>query len=323
MIELLVTMVILTIVVGSLTTVFVSGSSAEVTLNQRFQAQQNARLALDRIRTDIHCASAAQAQTINTYPGLKLAVGNCYRGDADRLVVRRSVTTTPPRYQLYRATGSGATDCTSSDATRVLIADYLTSSAMFTTAAIPQYSLQTVAVDLKIKRERDALVEERLRAQGLDRCPQLDALHRRRDVRDHGGAMIKRLRNEEGIALVMALGITVVLIIFVASMISYASQNLSNSNVSRSRVSAQSIAEGGISTAASTINKATNASDPTLLGCTAAAGGINSTTPCSDIAVSVPGGTAYMHGMYTQASNSGSWAITSYGSVTTRPARAR
>ena len=33
--------------------------------------------------------------------------------------------------------------------------------------------------------------------------------------------MRERLRNEEGIALVMALGITVVLIIFVTSMIGY------------------------------------------------------------------------------------------------------
>ena len=149
LIELLVTMVILTIVVASLTTVFVSGSSAEVTLNQRFQAQQNARVALDRIRTDIHCASAAQAQTINTYPGLKLAVGSCFASTPTVSWCAVSVTTTPPRYQLYRATGSGATDCTSSDATRVLVADYFTSSAMFTTAAILQYSLQTVAVDLK------------------------------------------------------------------------------------------------------------------------------------------------------------------------------
>ena len=90
LIELLVTMVILVIVLGSLTTVFVSGSSAEASLNRRFQAQQNARLGLDRIRTDIHCATAAQAQTINTYSGLKLAVANCFAGDADDFVVRRA-----------------------------------------------------------------------------------------------------------------------------------------------------------------------------------------------------------------------------------------
>jgi prepilin-type N-terminal cleavage/methylation domain-containing protein len=150
LIELLVTMVILTIVVGSLTTVFVSGSTAQVDLNERFQAQQNARLALDRVRTDIHCASAAQAQTINTFPGIKLAVANCYSSTPTVSWCAVQVTTTPPRYQLYRATGSGATDCTSSDATRVLIADYLTSSSVFTTAAIPQYSLQKVDIDLKV-----------------------------------------------------------------------------------------------------------------------------------------------------------------------------
>jgi prepilin-type N-terminal cleavage/methylation domain-containing protein len=150
LIELLVTMVILTIVVGSLTTVFVSGSTAQVDLNERFQAQQNARLALDRVRTDIHCASAAQAQTINTFPGIKLAVANCYASTPTVSWCAVQVTTTPPRYQLYRATGSGATDCTPSDATRVLIADYLTSSSVFTTAAIPQYSLQKVDIDLKV-----------------------------------------------------------------------------------------------------------------------------------------------------------------------------
>ena len=32
----------------------------------------------------------------------------------------------------------------------MLVADYLTSSSVFTTAAIPQYSLQTVGIDLKI-----------------------------------------------------------------------------------------------------------------------------------------------------------------------------
>lgn len=149
LIELLVTMVILSIVVGGLTTVFISGSSAQINLDQRFQAQQNARLALDRIRVDIHCASAAQAQTINAYAGVKLNVSNCSTTSPVSYCVV-PYTSTPVRYQLYRATGTGATDCTASDTTRVLIADYLTSSSVFTTAAIPQYSLQTVGIDLKI-----------------------------------------------------------------------------------------------------------------------------------------------------------------------------
>jgi prepilin-type N-terminal cleavage/methylation domain-containing protein len=150
LIELLVTMVILVIVLGSLTTIFVSGTSAEAALNRRFQAQQNARMGLDRIRTDIHCATAAQAQTINTYPGVKLAVANCYAATPTVSWCAVLVTSSPAQYALYRSTTTGATTCTSSDAARVLVADYLTSSSAFTTATIQQYTLQRVGIDFKV-----------------------------------------------------------------------------------------------------------------------------------------------------------------------------
>ena len=128
--------------------------------------------------------------------------------------------------------------------------------------------------------------------------------------------MSKRLRQEDGIALVMALGMMIVLVIMVASMISFTSASSRNSRVSNSRVDAQSIAEGGISAAVSIINKAANVSSPTILGCTADASGSNSVLPCTDVAINVPGGTAYIHGIYTQGqSATGAWTITSYGSV--------
>jgi prepilin-type N-terminal cleavage/methylation domain-containing protein len=149
LVELLVVMVILGVVLSGLTAVFVSGSNASVDLNRRFEAQQQARLALDRIRGDIHCATAAQAQTINSYPGLKLAVGNCYASTPTVAWCAVLVTSSPPRYALYRTTGTTST-CTSSDTSRVLVADYLTTSSAFTTSTIPQYSLQNVAVDFTI-----------------------------------------------------------------------------------------------------------------------------------------------------------------------------
>jgi prepilin-type N-terminal cleavage/methylation domain-containing protein len=148
LIELLVTMVIMVIVLSSLTTVFVSGSSAESDLNRRFQAQQNARLALDSIRADIHCASAAQPQTINTFPGLKLAEASCYA--LTPTISWCAVQVTATRFQLYRSTTTGATTCTSGDAARKLIADYLTTSAAFPATPIRQYTLQRVGVDFKV-----------------------------------------------------------------------------------------------------------------------------------------------------------------------------
>ena len=150
LIELLVTMVILVIVIGSLTTVFISGSSAEASLNRRFQAQQSARMGLDRIRTDIHCATKAQAQTINAYPGVKLAVANCYAATPTISWCAVPVTASPPRYALYRSTTTGATTCTSGDAARLLVADYLTTSSAFTTGTIQQFTLQRVGVDFKV-----------------------------------------------------------------------------------------------------------------------------------------------------------------------------
>jgi prepilin-type N-terminal cleavage/methylation domain-containing protein len=150
LIELVVVMAILGTVVAGLTTVFVSGSAAELDLNRRFQAQQQGRLGLNQLRSDIHCASAAQQQTIGTYPGLKLAVGSCYTTTPTISWCVVPVTTTPARYAVYRSTAT-SNICTSSDTTRTLITDYLTTDAgVFTTGNISKYALQTVAVDFKI-----------------------------------------------------------------------------------------------------------------------------------------------------------------------------
>src|SRR5262245_36239118 len=150
LVELLVVMVILGLVLAGLTTTFVSGSRAEIHLNRRFQAQQQARLALHRIRADIHCASAAQAQTISGSPGVKLAVGSCYASTPTVSWCVLTATVTPPRYQLWRSTAAGDT-CSSTDTTRVLVADYLTSSAnVLVTNTIPFQGLETVDVDLHV-----------------------------------------------------------------------------------------------------------------------------------------------------------------------------
>ena len=160
LIEMLVAIVILGVVLAGLTTVFVSGSAAELDLNLRFQAQQQARLALDRIRVDVHCASAAQAQTISTYPGVKLNVANCYAATPTVSWCAVQVTASPPRYQLYRSTAT-TNVCTVSDATRTQVADYVTSTTnIFTTSTIPQFGLQTVGVDFKVSANQAATTKD-------------------------------------------------------------------------------------------------------------------------------------------------------------------
>ncbi len=153
LVELLIVMVILSLVLAGLTAVFVSGSTAEVRFNKRFQGQQQARLALDQVRSDIHCASQADAlHPLNGLPALRLNVASCSAAKPYDYWCVVTVSTSPPRYKLYRtaSTASTATTCTSTDTSRKLIADHLVSSTAFTTSAIAQFGLQTVGVDFKI-----------------------------------------------------------------------------------------------------------------------------------------------------------------------------
>lgn len=61
MIELLTVMVILSVILGAICTLFVQGSNAEAEMNLRFQAQTQSRLAIDRMRRELHSACSVSA----------------------------------------------------------------------------------------------------------------------------------------------------------------------------------------------------------------------------------------------------------------------
>jgi prepilin-type N-terminal cleavage/methylation domain-containing protein len=149
LVEMLVVMAILGVVISGLTTIFVSGSRAELDMNRRFQAQQQARLALDKVRGDLHCASAAQVQTINTYNGVAISAPNCSTATIDWCLVP-SVKMSG-RYALYRTT-SATNKCASADTSRLLVADYLTrnTSVFSTLTNVSNGSLEVVLVDFPI-----------------------------------------------------------------------------------------------------------------------------------------------------------------------------
>jgi prepilin-type N-terminal cleavage/methylation domain-containing protein len=58
MLELLMVLAILGTITGAITTLFIQATNAEFEMNRRFQAQQAARVAVDKMRREIHCASA-------------------------------------------------------------------------------------------------------------------------------------------------------------------------------------------------------------------------------------------------------------------------
>jgi prepilin-type N-terminal cleavage/methylation domain-containing protein len=106
LVEMLVVLSILGVVMGSLTTILVTASNAELDMNNRFQAQATARLALDKIRHEVHCASVATPTASTSSVTLTLPSG-CKTGSGSITWCTRNVATN--RYALYRVVGSSCT----------------------------------------------------------------------------------------------------------------------------------------------------------------------------------------------------------------------
>jgi Tfp pilus assembly protein PilW len=136
LIELVSVLIILTTVLTSLTAVFVSGARAELELNRRFEAQQAARVAADRMRREVHCASGVAftnaASITVTLPGhCPTAVGG-----ATTTVVYATESVSTDRYRLKRGT--------------VAIADHLTSANVFSYVAPADDTLGRLHLDFRV-----------------------------------------------------------------------------------------------------------------------------------------------------------------------------
>lgn len=143
LIELVMVMVILLIVLGTLTSVFVSGTKAELDLNKRFQAQQNVRLALDKIRREVHCASSVTV----TAPRVTMVLPAVCPSSGGLLTsVTWCTDGSGLRYGLYRRTG---TSC-SSAAPAVKEADYLTTGSVFSCVPPSASTLAKLGVDFPV-----------------------------------------------------------------------------------------------------------------------------------------------------------------------------
>jgi Tfp pilus assembly protein PilX len=129
-----------------------------------------------------------------------------------------------------------------------------------------------------------------------------------------------RLRDERGIALVMAIGITTVLLISGTTALTYTTSSQTESNQTRSRAGAFSLAESGINNAMAILNLPTNnALDPDVLPkCTT-----NSTKYSDPTAIKTSTST-WLHGSYGGANvdycgtllrTSALWYLTSIGNT--------
>jgi Tfp pilus assembly protein PilW len=142
MIELVTVMLILSTVVGALTTAFVQGTRAELDSNNRFRAQIDAGVALDRLRKDVHCASSISPIGASTSITLTVPSGCPATGVT---TINWCALGSGTHYTLYRQ------ETTACATTSKPYADYLVSSAVFTyTAQVPATSLAKLHVDLRV-----------------------------------------------------------------------------------------------------------------------------------------------------------------------------
>ena len=145
LIETMTVLAILGTVMGSLTGLFVAGTRAEVDMNRRFETQLNARIALTKVRRDVHCASSAA--TTSTSVTLTLE-SFCRTGSGPVTWCVVSTGTGSNANGLFRKTGSTC------DATGVKWADYLAppTSPFVYFAYTPQSatSLAKVSVDIPV-----------------------------------------------------------------------------------------------------------------------------------------------------------------------------
>ena len=163
LVEALVVMVVLLAVLAPLTQSFVSANVAQVDQTRRFDAQENARQALDRMRKDIHCAHGATDPTPN------LDAGNNVVGYT-LVLTETAVPGAPPecpglvetnasavqwctikladdRYQLYRE-NDPSTSCDGQAST--FMVDYLTRSDIWASPTCVTGQFATVEVTMPV-----------------------------------------------------------------------------------------------------------------------------------------------------------------------------
>jgi prepilin-type N-terminal cleavage/methylation domain-containing protein len=139
LVEMVTVMAIMSIVMSGLTTVFISASNSELDMNRRFQAQLNARLALDKFRREVHCASSL---TLNSASSVTVVLPSGCKSSG---TVTWCTQGTGSRWGLYRVPGS---TCNSG----VMWADYLIRSNTFSYTAPTAGSriLPKVGVDFPV-----------------------------------------------------------------------------------------------------------------------------------------------------------------------------
>ncbi len=159
LVELLIVMVVLLVVLAPLTASFISGMNAQADQTRRFDAQENARQALDRMRKDIHCAHGSTDPGPNASGGETIVLSETNTSgvaDCPGLIQTNAssvqwctipVAGATNRYQLYRE-NDGNNNCDGTSSTFVV--DYLTRADLWSTPTCQTGEYPTVSVTMPV-----------------------------------------------------------------------------------------------------------------------------------------------------------------------------
>jgi hypothetical protein len=155
LVELVTVLGMFLITVTCLSYALIAANKAEEDMNRRFGSQINARIALDQLRREIHCASAITPTGASA--AITITLGSRCPTAGSGTTVSWCTSGTGTRYALYREVG---VTCTTAGRKAV---DYLTAGTIFTYAAETSTSLAKLSVTLPVNtRPASGLPDYRL-----------------------------------------------------------------------------------------------------------------------------------------------------------------
>jgi hypothetical protein len=142
LVELVTVLGMFLITVTCLSYALIAANKAEEDMNRRFGSQINARIALDQLRREIHCASAVTPTGSSST--ITITLGSRCPTAASGTTVSWCTSGTGTRYALYRLVGA---TCNTTGRKSV---DYLTTGTVFSYAAQSTSSLGVLTVTLPV-----------------------------------------------------------------------------------------------------------------------------------------------------------------------------
>jgi type II secretory pathway pseudopilin PulG len=142
LVELVTVLGMFLITVTALSYAMISAHKVEEDMNRRFASQINARIALDQLRREIHCASAVTPS--GSSASITITLGSRCPTAASGTTVSWCTVGSGTRYALYRLSGSTC------DNTGRKAVDYLTAGTVFTYAVESASSLAILSVTLPV-----------------------------------------------------------------------------------------------------------------------------------------------------------------------------